>query len=396
MISRRRPTSFARSAWAQCGASSSSSWQSSAGSSPHGTPCSTSWRTRASGTKASILAFVAGYTLPLTFGTGVISFLFLRGAYRGHGAMPMVVTAAIILAGSGWLAQALGLGLLPDYTGATGAGSGPWRLLTFVLEAYLNSYGWALAISATAIGFAGGMHVERGSPVRHPTKHEGFGGNHERHTQPRERATRRQPLVARGGFVKLIFQADGNLVLYSQRPSGWVPHWASNTHGRSADRCLISEDGNLVLSSGSMPVWTSKTRTRRKTHLVVQKDENVVIYEETSPVWATKTSLEGSTIKGTGPEIYYLFKGIRHWVPDPETLEHKFGGFSRVTTLLDTQIDQWPQGDSVPSVRPAPAPPVPLCHDRSATGPALPPRHVPAPPPHIHPTARSAPRRPNP
>ena len=92
---------------------------------------------------SSILAFVAGYTLPLTFGTGVIAFLFLRGAYRGHGAMPMVVTAAVILAGSGWLAQTLGLGLLPDYTSATGAGSGPWRLLTFVLEAYLNSYGWA-------------------------------------------------------------------------------------------------------------------------------------------------------------------------------------------------------------------------------------------------------------
>jgi hypothetical protein len=110
---------------------------------------------------SSILAFIAGYTLPLTCGTAVIAFLFLRGFYRGHGPMPVVATVAVILASSGWLAQALGLGLLPDYSGVTGAGPGPWRLLTLVLEAYLNSYGWALAISATAIGFASGMHVER-------------------------------------------------------------------------------------------------------------------------------------------------------------------------------------------------------------------------------------------
>jgi hypothetical protein len=110
---------------------------------------------------SSILAFVAGYTLPLTFGTALISFLFLRGFHRGLGAVPVAFTVAVILAGSGWLAQTLGLGLLPDYTGVTGAGPGPWKVLTLVLEAYLNSYGWALAISATAIGFACGMHVER-------------------------------------------------------------------------------------------------------------------------------------------------------------------------------------------------------------------------------------------
>jgi hypothetical protein len=111
---------------------------------------------------ASILAFVAGYTLPLTFGTAVITFLFLRGFFRGHGPMPVVLTTAVVLAGSGWLAQALGLGLLPDYSGATwGAGYGPWGLLGLVLKAYLNGYGWALALSATVIGFACGMHVER-------------------------------------------------------------------------------------------------------------------------------------------------------------------------------------------------------------------------------------------
>jgi hypothetical protein len=111
---------------------------------------------------ASVLAFVAGYTFPLTFGSAVITFLFLRGFFRGGGPVAVALTTAVVLAGSGWLAQALGLGLLPDYTGATwGAGYGLWGLLSLVLEAYLNSYGWALALSAMVIGFACGMHVER-------------------------------------------------------------------------------------------------------------------------------------------------------------------------------------------------------------------------------------------
>jgi hypothetical protein len=111
---------------------------------------------------ASLLAFVAGYTLPLTFGSAVIAFLFLRGFFRGGGAVAVALTTAIVLAGSGWLAQALGLGLLPDYSGASwGDASGPWGLLGLVLEAYLNSYGWALALSAVVIGLACAIHVER-------------------------------------------------------------------------------------------------------------------------------------------------------------------------------------------------------------------------------------------
>jgi hypothetical protein len=111
---------------------------------------------------AWILAFVAGYTLPLTFGTALIAFLFLRGFFRGHGLMSVVLTTAVVLAGSGWLAQALGLEMLPDYSGVTWAAEyGLWGLLGLVLGAYVNGYGWALAVSATVIGFACGMHVER-------------------------------------------------------------------------------------------------------------------------------------------------------------------------------------------------------------------------------------------
>jgi hypothetical protein len=110
---------------------------------------------------ASLLAFVAGYTLPLTLGTGVVAFLFLLGAHRGSGPGVVAGTVAGILGGAGLLARALGLGLLPDYTGVTGVGAGVWKFLTMVLQAYFNAYGWALAVSASAIGVASAMQVER-------------------------------------------------------------------------------------------------------------------------------------------------------------------------------------------------------------------------------------------
>jgi hypothetical protein len=109
----------------------------------------------------SLLAFVAGYTFPLTLGTGVLTFLFLRGAFRHASLGGAAIAVGVILGAAGLLARALGLGLLPDYSGVTGVGGGPFRLLTLVLGAYLNAYGWALALSAAAIGFASGMQVER-------------------------------------------------------------------------------------------------------------------------------------------------------------------------------------------------------------------------------------------
>jgi serralysin len=192
-----------------------------------------------------------------------------------------------------------------------------------------------------------------------------------------------QQLYADSGGARLHFQPDGNLVLYCNRPDGWIPRWATNTWGQSVDKCIMQSDGNLVLYNEAVPVWSSGTWIYPGSRLVMQSDENLVIYHENAPVWASDTSLDGTPIKGSGPKVYYLYQGIRHWIPDPETLDANYGGWSAVSTLSDAQLDLWPEADPVPSVLTQSAPAVHLCHDKQASGPALPSRETPSPPPRI-------------
>jgi hypothetical protein len=200
---------------------------------------------------------------------------------------------------------------------------------------------------------------------------------------PDEALTPDQSLYASSGAARLHFQSDGNLVLYCERPTGWVPQWSTNTWGQSTDRCIMQSDGNLVLYSGSVPIWSSATWTAPGARLVMQSDENLVIYHEGAPIWATNTSLDGTPIKGEGPRVYYLLAGVRHWIPDPETLIARYGGWSAVSTLSEAQLNLWPEGDPVPSVLAQPPAAIHLCHDRPASGPALPSRQVPGLPPRI-------------
>jgi hypothetical protein len=111
--------------------------------------------------QVNLLAFVAGYALPLTAGVAVIMLLALRGAFNGASANAMVLSAGVILWLSGLAASYLGLGLLPNYDLAqAGSGPLPGRLLVWSLTAYFNTYGWPLVISAIAIGCGVGMHIE--------------------------------------------------------------------------------------------------------------------------------------------------------------------------------------------------------------------------------------------
>lgn len=110
----------------------------------------------------SLIAFVAGYTLPLSVGFGVIVFLKLTGAESGISFPSQLFAAAVILYIAGEVARSLGLGLLPNY-GVRPSVSVPGyaRPLLIVLEAYFNTYGWPLMFSALAIGSASGIQVER-------------------------------------------------------------------------------------------------------------------------------------------------------------------------------------------------------------------------------------------
>jgi hypothetical protein len=106
-----------------------------------------------------LMAFAAGYTLPLTVGFGVITYIALSGQ-APHGPEKFA-GAALILAACGWAAGELGLGLPPDYTGARGTGPAYVYLPMLVLSAYFNSYGFGLMLSALALGVASAVQFDR-------------------------------------------------------------------------------------------------------------------------------------------------------------------------------------------------------------------------------------------
>ena len=67
-----------------------------------------------------------------------------------------------VLALCGFLAQAIGLGLLPNYAGMQLPGGPPFiSLPVFVLSAYINSYSWPLMLCALVIGIACAVQAER-------------------------------------------------------------------------------------------------------------------------------------------------------------------------------------------------------------------------------------------
>jgi hypothetical protein len=160
-------------------------------------------------------------------------------------------------------------------------------------------------------------------------------------------------IVAPGGFARLTMQSDGNLVLYVRRAFGEVARWATGTNGLPVTACFMQTDGNLVLYSGPQPVWASGPISPGA-HLRLQDDENLVIYQGDTPVWATDTSLDGTPVKGEGAKVFYLFEGVRHRIPDQETLEAQFGGWGAVTMVADGELALWPEGDPVSLTRPSP------------------------------------------
>jgi hypothetical protein len=92
--------------------------------------------------------------------------------------------------------------------------------------------------------------------------------------------------------INLVFQADGNLVLYwgllEFRP---LVLWASNT-SRRGQMFELQTDENLVIYDEFFdPVWASGTDQRKDAYLVVQDDGNLVLYSSYSgePLWATNT-----------------------------------------------------------------------------------------------------------
>jgi len=104
-----------------------------------------------------------------------------------------------------------------------------------------------------------------------------------------------QELVANSGNCRVVFQGDGNLVLYRlvgpDDGGNWQPIWDTKTYGKHAKRCVMQGDGNLVIYDGNdEPKWASNTFNSAASFAVIQDDENFVLYRpDGSPVWASNT-----------------------------------------------------------------------------------------------------------
>tara|TARA_B100000378_G_scaffold278674_1_gene282832 strand:+ start:10810 stop:12759 length:1950 start_codon:yes stop_codon:yes gene_type:complete len=86
---------------------------------------------------------------------------------------------------------------------------------------------------------------------------------------------------------RLTLQYDGNIVLtYRSKPI-----WASNTYDTNGRLLVFQSDGNLVLYDYNYtPIWASKVSWPGTPYLFVQDDGNVVSYVNNRGIWATNTS----------------------------------------------------------------------------------------------------------
>ena len=100
-----------------------------------------------------------------------------------------------------------------------------------------------------------------------------------------------QKRQSRNGRAELLYQGDGNLVLYVDGRA----LWASHTAGRAAGEAVMQGDGNLVVYDGArQPVWASGTSGHDGALLAVQDDGNCVIYHDGRALWATHTAQTGT------------------------------------------------------------------------------------------------------
>ncbi len=108
---------------------------------------------------------------------------------------------------------------------------------------------------------------------------------------PNQFLTKDQHLKSRNGKFTLYYQADGNLVLYTNGLSKAL--WSSRTNGTTPGKCIMQGDGNLVIyNPANHPQWSSKTggHPNQGIFLEVRDDGNVVVRRLNGQIlWQTNT-----------------------------------------------------------------------------------------------------------
>ena len=88
-------------------------------------------------------------------------------------------------------------------------------------------------------------------------------------------------LTSKSAQFQLIYQGDGNLVVYDITINPHPALWSSRTQGHVPGFVLLQADGNLVIYNvAQQGIWSTGTwlPTRKGTSLVLQDDGNLVLY----------------------------------------------------------------------------------------------------------------------
>jgi hypothetical protein len=109
----------------------------------------------------SVMAFVAGYTFPLTLAFFGLTLAWLLGAAKDADVWAVGISVAGALWAAGALAAYIGLGLLPSSHFTPVSGPAYIALPADALQAYYNSYGLPLMVCSLALGVAGAIQIER-------------------------------------------------------------------------------------------------------------------------------------------------------------------------------------------------------------------------------------------
>ncbi|MDP9912417.1 YD repeat-containing protein [Variovorax boronicumulans] len=124
--------------------------------------------------------------------------------------------------------------------------------------------------------------------------------------QPDQVLGSNQSIVSVDGRYQLVFQDDGNLVIYD-RQQNRLPVWSSETSGSGGDRFIFQTDGNLVIYAGSQPIWNSNTFDQTAQRLIMQPDGNLVLYSaQWTAIWETGTSAAASLNVGSGDRVQHF------------------------------------------------------------------------------------------
>lgn len=99
-----------------------------------------------------------------------------------------------------------------------------------------------------------------------------------------------QSLQSTDGSYQLLYQPDGNLVIYRVRTGEAI--WNSGTPG-TAGQAVLQTDGNFVLyNAANQAVWQTTTAGNEDATLVLQADGNLVLYRADSlPIWSWASGL---------------------------------------------------------------------------------------------------------